>query len=49
MVVLVSAPGTYPAYRTAKREPSGAAKDRISPDINAGKWKGDKPPPLPKQ
>jgi ribonuclease Z len=41
--------GTTAAYRTAKREPPEVARDWISPDINAGKWKGYQPPPLPKQ
>jgi len=45
----VAPTGTSHAYRTAKREPPEVAKDWISPDINAGKWKGYTPPPLPKQ
>ena len=41
--------GTTQAYRQAKREPPSVAADWISDDINAGKWKGYKPPPLPQQ
>ena len=33
----------------AKREDPAVADKFISPDINAGKWKGYTPPPLPKQ
>ena len=40
--------GTTAAYRAAEREPPEVAKDWISPDINAGKWEGYTPPPLPK-
>jgi hypothetical protein len=36
-------PGTSAEYKNAKR--SGEAK--VSEDIDAGKWKGYKPPPLP--
>ncbi len=36
-------PGTSKDYKDAKR--SGEAK--VSEDIDAGKWKGYKPPPLP--
>ncbi|CAB1081071.1 hypothetical protein D1AOALGA4SA_8731 [Olavius algarvensis Delta 1 endosymbiont] len=45
----VAPTGTTQAYRTAKREPPEVAKDWISPDINAGKWEGYTPPPIPKQ
>jgi ribonuclease Z len=45
----VAPTGTTHAYRMAKREPPEVAKDWISPDINAGKWEGYTPPPLPKQ
>ena len=44
----VAPTGTTQAYRTAKREPPEVAKDWISPDINAGKWEGYTPPPIPK-
>ncbi|TNF96121.1 MAG: MBL fold metallo-hydrolase [Gammaproteobacteria bacterium] len=44
----VAPTGTTAAYRSAKREPPEVAKDWISPDINAGKWEGYTPPPLPK-
>ena len=39
--------GTTAAYRAAEREPPEVAADWISPDINAGKWEGYTPPPLP--
>ena len=45
----VAPTGTIQAYRQAKREPPSVAADWISDDINAGKWKGYKPPPLPQQ
>ena len=45
----VAPTGTTEAYRSAKREPPEVAKDWISPDINAGKWEGYTPPPIPKQ
>jgi ribonuclease Z len=45
----VAPTGTTHAYRTAKREPPEVAKDWISPDINAGKWEGYTPPPIPKK
>jgi ribonuclease Z len=45
----VAPTGTTAAYRAAKREPPSAAAKNISPDINAGKWEGYTPPPLPKQ
>ena len=45
----VSPTGTTAAYRKAKREPPSVAADWISDDINAGKWKGYTPPPLPEQ
>ena len=41
--------GTTAAYRNAKREPPSVAEKWISPDINAGKWEGYTPPPLPGQ
>ena len=41
--------GTTAAYRNAKREPPSVAADWISDDINAGKWEGYTPPPLPQQ
>ena len=44
----VAPTGTTAAYRKAKREPPEVAKNWISPDINAGKWSGYTPPPLPK-
>jgi len=45
----VAPTGTTHAYRTSKREPPSVAAKWISPDINAGKWEGYTPPPLPKQ
>lgn len=45
----VAPTGTTEAYRNAKRESPEVAKDWISPDINAGKWEGYTPPPIPKQ
>ena len=45
----VAPTGTTQAYRTAKREPPEVAQDWISPDINAGKWDGYTPPPLPRK
>ena len=44
----VAPTGTSAAYRKAKREDPSVAEKNISPDINAGKWKGYTPPPLPK-
>jgi ribonuclease Z len=44
----VAPTGTTQAYRTAKREPPEVAAKWISSDINAGKWEGYTPPPLPK-
>ena len=44
----VAPPGTTQTYRTAKREPPEVGAKWISPDINAGKWEGYTPPPLPK-
>ena len=38
-------PGTSKGYKDAKR--SGEAK--VSEDIEAGKWKGYKPPPMPEK
>ncbi len=34
-------------HRSAEREPPEVAVKWISPDINAGKWEGYTPPPLP--
>ncbi len=45
----VAPTGTTQAYRMAEREPPTVAKDWISPDINAGKWDGYQPPPLPQK
>ena len=45
----VAPTGTTPAYRQAKREPPSVAEKWISEDINAGKWEGFTPPPLPQQ
>ncbi|MCG8686334.1 MAG: MBL fold metallo-hydrolase [Desulfobacterales bacterium] len=45
----VAPTGTSQAYRQAKREPPEVARDWISPDINAGKWDGYTPPPLPQR
>jgi len=45
----VAPTGTTAAYRKAKREPPEVAADWISDDINAGKWGGYTPPPLPQQ
>lgn len=45
----VAPTGTTQAYRKAEREPPEVALKWISPDINAGKWEGYTPPPLPKQ
>lgn len=45
----VAPTGTTMAYREAEREPPSVAVDWISPDINAGKWDGYTPPPLPQQ
>ncbi len=45
----VAPTGTTPAYRGAEREPPSVAADWISEDINAGKWEGYTPPPLPEQ
>ena len=45
----VAPTGTTQAYRVAKREDPSVADEAISPDINAGKWEGYTPPPLPKQ
>ncbi len=44
----VAPTGTTDAYRKARREPPEVAADWISDDINAGKWEGYTPPPLPK-
>ena len=45
----VAPKGITATYHKAKREPPEVAKDWISPDINAGKWDGYTPPPLPKE
>ena len=45
----VAPTGTTQAYRQAEREPPEVAAKWISEDINAGKWEGYTPPPLPKQ
>jgi len=45
----VAPTGTTATYRSAEREPPSVAADWISPDINAGKWEGYTPPPMPKQ
>ena len=45
----VAPTGTTQAYRQAKREPPSVAADWISDDINAGKWQGYQPPPLPER
>ena len=45
----VAPTGTTAAYRAAEREPPEVSQGWISPDINAGKWEGYTPPPLPKQ
>ena len=44
----VAPTGTVAAYRSAEREPPSVAEKWISPDINAGKWEGYTPPPMPK-
>jgi ribonuclease Z len=46
-VVMLS--GTTLAYNQARREPPSVAEKWISEDINAGKWEGYTPPPLPKE
>ena len=45
----VAPTGTTAAYRAAEREPPEVSQGWISPDINAGKWEGYTPPPIPKQ
>ena len=45
----VAPTGTTQAYREADREPPEVALNWISEDINAGKWEGYTPPPMPKQ
>ena len=45
----VAPTGTTEAYRTAEREPPSVAAGWISKEINAGKWQGYTPPPMPKQ
>ncbi len=45
----VAPTGTTAAYRSARREPPSVAVNWVSPDINAGKWGGYTPPPLPKR
>lgn len=44
----VAPTGTTQAYRDAERESPEVAAGWISPDINAGKWEGYTPPPMPK-
>jgi ribonuclease Z len=39
--------GTSDAYRRAERGDPEEALDDISEDINAGKWEGYTPPPIP--
>ena len=41
--------GTTEACRKAEREPPEVAENWISDDINAGKWEGYTPPPMPQQ
>ena len=43
----VAPTGTTAAYRKAEREPPEVADTWISDDINAGKWSGYQPPPIP--
>lgn len=43
----VAPTGTSQAYREAERNDPSMAADDISPDINAGKWDGYQPPPIP--
>jgi ribonuclease Z len=45
----VAPTGTTQTYREGKREPPSVAADWISEDINAGKWPGYTPPPLPER
>jgi ribonuclease Z len=45
----VAPTGRTATYRSAKREPPSVAARWISPDINAGKWEGYTPPPLPER
>ena len=45
----VAPTGTTQAYRDAERESPEVSAKWISPDINAGKWEGYTPPPLPKE
>ncbi len=45
----VAPTGTTAAYRAAEREPPEVSQGWISEDINAGKWEGYTPPPIPKQ
>lgn len=45
----VAPTGTTKAYRQAERDPPSVAAEWISDDINAGKWEGYQPPPLPQQ
>ena len=45
----VAPTGTSAAYRAAERAPPEVAAGWISPDINAGKWEGYTPPPIPGQ
>ena len=39
--------GTSLAYKMAEREPPSVAANWISDYINAGKWEGYTPPPMP--
>ncbi len=45
----VAPTGTGQTYREAPREEPSVAAGWISDDINAGKWEGYTPPPLPQQ
>lgn len=45
----VAPTSTPQAYRTAKREPHEVTLKWISEGINAGKWEGYTPSPMPKQ
>lgn len=45
----VAPTGTTAAYRSSEHEPPSVAEKWISSDINAGKWEGYTPPPMPKQ
>ena len=45
----VAPAGTTEACCRAEREPPSVAENWISDDINAGKWEGYTPPPMPQQ